>query len=42
MYIAEQLRAYRAGSRLNTLMQSQASGLDDKTIDALAAYYSTR
>ena len=42
MYIAEQLRAYRAGSRLNTLMQSQAAGLDDKTIDALAAYYSTR
>lgn len=42
MYIAEQLRAYRAGSRLNTLMQSQAAGLDDRTIDALAAYYSTR
>lgn len=42
MYIAEQLRAYRAGTRLNVLMQSQAAGLTDRQIDALAAYYSTR
>lgn len=42
MYIVEQLKAYRAGTRLNTLMQSQARGLDDRTIEALAAYYSTR
>lgn len=42
MYIAEQLRAYRAGSRLNVLMQSQAAGLTDRQIEALAAYYSTR
>ena len=42
MYIVQQLQAYRSGSRLNTLMQSQAAGLDDKTINALAAYFSTR
>lgn len=41
-YIVASLKAYRSGERLNTLMQSQAAGLDDRTIEALAAYYATR
>ncbi len=42
MYIEAQLKAYRAGERLNKLMQSQAVALDDRTIKALAMYYSSR
>lgn len=42
MYIESSLKAYRSGERLNKLMQSQAVALDDRTIKALALYYSTR
>ncbi|QGG81203.1 c-type cytochrome [Litorivicinus lipolyticus] len=42
MYIEAQLKAYRAGERLNKLMQSQAVALDDRTIKAIALYFSTR
>lgn len=42
MYIESSLKAYRSGERLNKLMQSQAAALDDRTIKALALYYSTR
>jgi cytochrome c len=34
------LRAYRAGSRTNPVMQSVARSLDDAAIEALAAYFS--
>jgi cytochrome c len=34
------LKAYRAGSRTNPVMQSVARSLDDAAIEALAAYFS--
>jgi cytochrome c553 len=34
------LKAYRAGSRINPVMQSVARSLDDAAIEALAAYFS--
>lgn len=39
-YLAAQLRAFRAGSRKNELMNAIASQLDDGQIAALAAYWS--
>ena len=40
-YLAQQLRAYRAGTRKNAIMEPLAKGLSDADITALAAYYST-
>jgi cytochrome c553 len=34
------LKAYRAGSRTNPVMQSVARSLDEAEIEALAAYFS--
>lgn len=42
VYTAEQLRLFRAGARVNPVMQPMASNLSDDDIDDLAAYYSTQ
>jgi len=39
MYIAEQLRLFRAGTRNNPIMKPLASGLSDQDISDLAVYY---
>ncbi|MDB6087986.1 MAG: cytochrome c subfamily [Gammaproteobacteria bacterium] len=39
VYIAEQLRLFRAGTRDNPIMKPLASGLSDKDISDLAVYY---
>lgn len=39
-YLADQLRAYRSGERVNALMSGQAKNLSDGEIDALAGHYS--
>ncbi|MFW2422530.1 MAG: c-type cytochrome [Porticoccaceae bacterium] len=39
-YLADQLRAYRSGQRVNALMSGQAKNLSDTQIDALAKHYS--
>jgi len=39
IYIINQLKAYKAGSRDNPMMQSIASGLTDDDINNLAAYF---
>jgi len=38
-YLADQLRAYRSGERVNALMSGQAKNLSDDQIAALAAHY---
>ena len=38
-YLADQLRAYRSGARVNALMSGQAKNLSDDQIDALAAHF---
>lgn len=40
-YLAEQLKAFRDGSRRNDIMQPQAQGLSDTQIANLAAYLQT-
>lgn len=40
-YLAEQLKAFRDGSRKNAIMQPQAQGLNDTQIANLAAYLET-
>lgn len=42
VYIAEQLRLFRAGARNNPVMQPMASALSDEDINDLAAYYATQ
>jgi cytochrome c553 len=42
VYVAEQLRLFRAGARTNPVMQPMASTLSDDDINDLAAYYSTQ
>jgi cytochrome c553 len=42
VYIAEQLRLFRAGARTNPVMQPMASSLSDDDINDLAAYYATQ
>jgi cytochrome c553 len=45
VYLANQLRAWRAGTRRNDplqLMQSVSKGLDEKDIDAVAAWFAAR
>lgn len=39
LYLAEQLRAFRNGSRRNPIMNAMARDLGDDEIDALARYY---
>lgn len=39
VYIAEQLRLFRAGVRANPVMQPLAASLSDRDIDDLAVYY---
>ena len=40
-YIAKQLKAFKAGSRKDPLMDSTVKGLSDADIANLAAYYSS-
>lgn len=40
-YLAQQLKAYRDGSRTHAVMQSMAQGLSDQDIEDLAAYYAS-
>lgn len=42
VYIAEQLRLFRAGARNNPVMQPVASTLKDEDIDDLAVYYAAQ
>ena len=42
VYVAEQLKLFRAGARTNPVMQPMASALSDDDINDLAAYYSTQ
>jgi len=39
VYIAEQLRLFRAGVRINAIMQPLAATLKDQDVDDLAVYY---
>ncbi|HEC29420.1 MAG TPA: cytochrome c [Gammaproteobacteria bacterium] len=39
-YLVKQLKAFRAGSRKDPLMDSMAKGLSDADIDNLAAHFS--
>lgn len=41
-YIVTQLKAYKSGTRQNSLMQGMAAGLSDEEIANLAAYFSGR
>ena len=41
MYLTAQLEAYRAGKRVNELMNTMAKELSDKDIADLAAWYSS-
>jgi cytochrome subunit of sulfide dehydrogenase len=38
-YLAEQMRAFKGGTRPATVMQQLAKGYNDAQIDALAAYF---
>lgn len=40
-YIVAQLKAFKAGTRKNSMMQAMAANLSDADIDNLAAYYSS-
>jgi cytochrome c553 len=39
-YIIQALHDYKSGKRVNAIMQGMASGLSDKDIEDLAAYFS--
>lgn len=41
-YLAEQMRAFRSGSRSATVMHQLAKGYSDAQIDQLAAYFAAR
>jgi len=41
-YLAEQLRAYKTGSRKNAMMNMMAAKLGDDDINDLAAYYAAK
>lgn len=41
-YLIEQLQHYRSGYRVNAMMNPQASGLSDKDIFDLSAYYASQ
>jgi DmsE family decaheme c-type cytochrome len=40
-YLADELRAYKTGSRSNATMQALAAPLDDRTINNIASYYAS-
>ncbi|WP_339668511.1 c-type cytochrome [Dasania marina] len=40
VYLAEQLRAFRDGSRKDVLMSAAAQGLSEQNVETLATYYS--
>lgn len=42
LYVAQELRAFRDGSRTNSLMSPTAKNLSDEDIDALANYYAAQ
>jgi sulfide dehydrogenase cytochrome subunit len=41
-YIAEQMRAFKAGSRPATVMHQLSKGYNDAQIDAIAAYFAVQ
>lgn len=41
-YLAEQMRAFRDGNRVNVLMSPQAKALTDQQIEDLSAYFSAQ
>jgi cytochrome subunit of sulfide dehydrogenase len=41
-YIAEQMKAFKAGTRPATVMHQLAKGYSDAQIDAIAAYYAAQ
>ena len=41
-YLAEQMRAFKAGARTATVMQQLAKGYSDAQIDQLAAYFAAQ
>jgi cytochrome c553 len=41
-YLAAQLKAFKSGSRANSMMQSMAANLNDQDIDNLAAYFASQ
>lgn len=41
-YVAEQMRAFKAGTRPATVMHQLAKGYSDAQIDAIAAYYAAQ
>ncbi len=41
-YIVNQLKAFKAGERINPMMQSMAAGLTDSDINNLAAFFSSQ
>ena len=41
-YVAEQMKAFKAGTRAATVMHQLAKGYSDAQIDAIAAYYAAQ
>lgn len=41
-YLANQLKAFKSGGRVNAMMQSMAANLSNQDIDNLAAYFSSQ
>ena len=41
-YIAEQMKAFRSGSRTSTVMQQLAKGFNDAQVDQLARYFASQ
>ena len=41
-YVAEQMKAFKAGTRPATVMHQLAKGYSDTQIDAIAAYYAAQ
>jgi cytochrome subunit of sulfide dehydrogenase len=41
-YVAEQMKAFKAGTRPATVMHQLAKGYSDAQIDAIAAYYAAQ
>ncbi len=41
-YVAEQMKAFKAGTRAATVMHQLAKGYSDTQIDAIAAYYAAQ
>ena len=41
MYLTSQMKAFKAGTRKNAIMNGQAKGLSDADMENLSAYYSS-